>query len=67
MKRIISTMLLMLAFVSTLTSCGFTVPRPEIEEGEFHFSVTYEFNGEIKTIFGIYVCEYDEPIENTFG
>ena len=59
MKRIICTMFLMLAFVSTLTSCGLMVPRPEVKEGEFNFTVTYEYNGEIKTVSGVYVCEYD--------
>ena len=45
-------------FSYMLTGCGLTVPRPEIKEGEFAFSVTYEFNGETKTISGVYVCEY---------
>ena len=58
MKRIICAILLMIAFVSTLTSCDLTVPRPEIKEGEFNFTVTYEFNGEIQTVSGVYVCEY---------
>jgi hypothetical protein len=29
-----------------------------VKKGEFPFSVTYEFNGEIKTVSGVYVCEY---------
>lgn len=41
-----------------LTGCGLTVPKPEIKEAEFDFSVTYEFNGERITISGVYVCEY---------
>ena len=41
------------------TSCGYSVPKPEIESGEFKFSVTYELNGVEKTISGVYVCEYD--------
>lgn len=41
-----------------LTGCGYEVPRPEVKKGEFPFSVTYEFNGEIKTVSGVYVCEY---------
>ena len=43
----------------SLTSCGANVPRPEIKEGRFNISVTYEHNGEIKTVSGVYVCEYD--------
>ena len=59
MKRKWCILLGLLMLVSMLAGCGLDVPRPEIKEGEFHFSVTYEFNGEIKTISGIYVCEYD--------
>ena len=59
MKRKFSILLLVLMLVHVLSGCGFNVPRPEIKKGEFNFSVTYEFDGEIKTISGIYVCEYD--------
>ena len=59
MKRIICTMLLMFAFVSTLTSCGLAVPRPEVEEGKFNFSITYEINGKVDTLSAVYVCEFD--------
>ena len=58
MKSKLVFLFLLIFIVGTLSSCGLDVPRPEIKEGEFHFSVTYEFNGEIKTISGIYVCEY---------
>ena len=59
MKRIVGILLLVWMLISMVTSCGFTVPRPEINECEFDFSVTYEFNGEIKTVSGVYVCKYD--------
>lgn len=49
--------LLMLVFM--LSSCGLYVPHPEVKEGEFNFSVTYEINREIKTVSGVYVCQYD--------
>ena len=62
MKRIFSILCLTLLLVFTLTSCGFNVPRPEIKEGKFNISVTYEHNGEIKTASGVYVCEYDGVI-----
>jgi hypothetical protein len=42
-----------------LTSCGRDVPRPTIKEGRFNISVTYEQDGETKTVSGVYVCEYD--------
>jgi hypothetical protein len=45
--------------VCMLAGCGMTVPRPEIKEAEFDITVTYEWNGEQKTVSGVYVCEYD--------
>lgn len=59
MKRILGVMILLVVFVGVLTGCGLTVPRPETKSGEFDFSVTYELNGEIKTVSGVYVCEYN--------
>ena len=55
-----SCILIVLVILSlSLTSCGLSVPRPEIKEGRFNISVTYEYNGEIKTVTGVYVCEYE--------
>ena len=45
-----------------LISCGFGVPRPEVKEGRFNITVTYEYNGEVKEASGVYVCEYDGVI-----
>ena len=59
MKRNLIVLCLALLLVGMLTGCGITVPRPEIKSGEFDFSVTYEFNGETKTVSGVYVCEYN--------
>ena len=59
MKKLLSILLFTLTIALLLTSCGITVPRPEIKKHEFDFSVTYEFNGEVKTVSGVYVCEYD--------
>lgn len=59
MKRIFRFFIALLMFATMLSGCGLDVPRPEIEKGEFAFSVTYEFKGETKTIDGVYVCEYD--------
>ena len=58
MKRKITALILMLMLVSMLASCGLQVPRPEIKEGRFDFSITYELNGEVKTFSAVYVCEY---------
>ena len=59
MKRKWCILLGLLMLVRMLAGCGLDVPRPEIQTGEFNFSVTYEFNGEIKTMSGVYICEYD--------
>ena len=57
MKKLICGFILAV-IVFTLTGCGMFVERPEVKEGEFNFSVTYEYAGEIKTVSGVYVCEY---------
>lgn len=58
MKRILCTVLLA-ALVLMLASCGLQVPRPEIKEGRFNFSVTYEIKGETNTFSAVYVCEFN--------
>lgn len=35
------------------------IPKPEITYGEFPFKLTYELNGEIKTIEDTVICEFD--------
>lgn len=59
MKKIFGAIVLMMALTLFFTGCGLTVPRPEIKSGEFDITVTYEYNGEMKTASGVYVCEYD--------
>ena len=59
MKKIFVATAALLLFSIILTSCGANVPRPEIKEGRFNISVPYEHNGEIKTVSGVYVCEYE--------
>jgi hypothetical protein len=58
MKKIFTSVILLLVMSVILTSCGSDVPVPEIKEGRFNISVTYEYNGETKTASGVYVCEY---------
>ena len=58
MKRCVSVILLVLVAVGMLAGCDFIEAPPEIKEGRFNFSVTYEERGELKTITGVYVCEY---------
>ena len=59
MKKILVAIIALLLLSIGLTSCGFGVPRPEVKEGRFHITVTYEHNGEVKEASGVYVCEYD--------
>ena len=59
MKRKLSFGILILLMIGMLAGCGWTVPRPEIKSGEFNISVTYELNGDVRTISGVYVCEYN--------
>ena len=59
MKRMLIALVLVLTLACTLTSCGLQVPRPEIKEGRFDFSITYEIFGEVNTLSATYVCEFD--------
>lgn len=58
MKMKLIALMLALVLVGMLSSCGLTVPRPDIKEGRFDFSITYELNGETKTFSAVYVCEF---------
>ena len=59
MKKIVTLLAVLLVACLSLASCGLAVPRPEVKEGRFNFSVTYELNGEVKTLECVYVCEFD--------
>lgn len=59
MKRIIGALLLSVMTLLMLTGCALNMPAPEIKEGKFDVSVTYEINGEQKTLDLVYVCGYD--------
>ncbi len=59
MKKISTLLILLLLLSLGLTGCGFNVPRPEVKEGRFNITVTYEHNGEVKNASAVYVCEYD--------
>lgn len=59
MKKLLSAFAVLLLLTLCLTSCGLTVPRPEIKEGAFDFSITYELNGEEKTFSAVFMCEFD--------
>ena len=59
MKKIFTAFVALLLFSVFLTSCGLTMPRPEVKEGSFDFTVTYELSGEVKTVKDTYVCKYE--------
>lgn len=49
--------LMLVAYIAaTMIFCRTTMP--DVREGEFPFSVTYEYKGETKTLSGVYKCEY---------
>ena len=58
MKKVLSAIALLLLIAISLTSCSLLEPQPKIKQGEFKFSVTYEYQGEVNTVSGVYVCEY---------
>ena len=59
MKKTICLFIALLLFSLGLTSCGLTMPRPEVKGGQFDVSVTYEVGGETKTLDLVYVCDYE--------
>ena len=59
MKKTICILIVLSLLPLSLTSCGPTLPSPEVTKGEFDVAITYEVNGEVKTLDLVYVCEYD--------
>ena len=57
MKTKIIALILALMMLCVFTGCAFE-PAPNIKEGRFNFSITYEQWGEAKTISGVFVCKY---------
>ena len=57
--KIIAVIFLMIISTAFLSGCVAKVPIPQIKDGRFNFSVTYEVNGEEKTYSGVYVCKFD--------
>ena len=57
MKTKIIALILALMMLCIFTGCE-VEPAPNIKEGRFNFSVTYEQWGEAKTVSGVFVCEY---------
>ena len=58
-RGIYSYFLTFVLLISSVFSFFEIIQKPEIKVGEFDFQLTYEIDGEIKTIEGTYVCEFD--------
>lgn len=56
---ILAAILAFAIFIAYIMGYFKTIPQPEVKEGEFNFSLTYEVDGETKVIDGVYVCEYE--------
>ena len=59
MKKLLCALIAVLLLSLCFTSCGLTVPRPEVKEGRFDFSITYEIAGKADTLSAVYVCEFN--------
>ena len=59
--------LIVTVLVTFLTGCSAKLPMPEVKEGRFNFSVTYEVSGEQKTYSGVYVCKYQGVVVTLVG
>ena len=49
------------------SGCVVEIAVPEVKEGYFDVSVTYEINGEVKNYYGVYVCEYIGTRTSVYG
>ncbi len=69
MKKLKLCLGMFLAALTTIlfSGCAVRVGVPEIKEGRFDVSVTYEINGEEKTYTCVYVCKYDGVTTTLLG
>ena len=66
-QKLLLITLLMTVMTMLFSGCVAKLPIPNIKEGRFDFSVTYEVAGEQKTYTGVYVCEYDGVLTTFLG
>ena len=66
-KKILRAVVLTTMITTLFSGCAVTIGVPEVKEGRFDFSVTYEVNGEEKTYKGVYVCAYDGVLTTFLG
>ena len=60
-KKLFITVLLLFSLLTTFTGC-FRSPEPTVKEGEFNFSITYEVDGEVKTVASVFRCEFVDSV-----
>lgn len=65
--KIIAIVSLLIAATMLLSGCMVKLPIPDVKEGRFDFSVTYEIDGEVKTYSGVYVCKFDGVLTTFLG
>lgn len=65
-SELYSLFLTFVLLISSVFSFFEIIEKPEIKVGEFDFSLAYEIDGEIKTVEGTYVCEF-EGIDRSFN
>ena len=66
-KLIVVCVIFVVILTAVLSMFIAKMPIPEIKEGRFNFSVTYEINGEEETFSGVYVCKYDGAYKTLVG
>ena len=59
-KLLFPTIILVVAImaIAVYSVCSSIAKKPTVTEGEFPFSITYEYKGETKTLSGVLECEY---------
>ena len=65
--RIFACVIFVVILTAVLSMFITKMPIPEIKEGRFDFTVTYEINGEEKTYSGVYVCKYEGAYKTLAG
>lgn len=57
--RMFAVIILIIMIMLITSGCTVKADVPEVTEGRFDFSVTYEVDGVEKTYSGVYVCKYE--------
>lgn len=66
-QKFVVVLMLLVMITSLFSGCVAKLPIPDIKEGRFDFSVTYEIDGEEKTYSGVYICKFDGVLTTLVG